>query len=75
MTGFPMLSCQLDWEAVSIISRREVDGWETVLSLKQPLELNLRPAEELGEVYVYYEYWFDDGNTTVRTPVALRCER
>lgn len=54
--------------------KREVDGWEAVLSLEQPLGLDLRPAEELGEVYVYYEYWFDDGSTTVRTPVALRCE-
>ncbi len=50
---------------------KEGAGGERVFSLDQPLTFDLCSAFDLGEVCVYYEYWFTDGSATVHAPADL----
>ena len=47
-------------------------GEESVFSLDQPLTFDLCSAFDLGEVCVYYEYWFTDGSMTIHAPADLQ---
>lgn len=54
------------------VRAHECDGTTAVFDLAEPLTIDLRPASDLGEIYVYFEYWFTDGSAVLRAPVGLR---
>ena len=49
----------------------EHSGPRLLIRLDEALSVTLRPASELGEICVYYEYWFTDGSVTLRMPKTL----
>ncbi len=48
-----------------------VDTRSAFLPLKKPLTVRLLPAEKLGEIWVFCEYFFRDGTDTVHPPFPL----
>ena len=83
--GGPCRSCPRDLFAQARVHHpclrfEEKDGWTETretggrtaeYDLDEPLTVDLVPAAGLGEVCVYYEYWFTDGSMLVREPTPL----
>ena len=59
-------------EAGDLTVLREIDSRARRVEIEGPLSLCLRPAEELGDVWVYFEYFFSDRTDEAHAPFALK---
>ncbi len=53
------------------VESQECAGQSMTLPLDQALEVMLRPAAEIGEICVYFEYYDSDGHMTLRMPKSV----
>ena len=54
-----------------LVESQECAGRSIVLPLDRALKVTLRPATEIGEICVYFEYSYSDGHVALRMPKSV----